>query len=120
VGVGVLSHDAIGRAEAPLSQVDFEIDFGTDNPIIINYHGYKNDLVPILSQYTDLKRVTIHGFSEEGCTTTPRDMLLRNGASRWDLAISAAKFLKRDDLVEKYMAEIAEARRFAVENGVDK
>ena len=69
--------------------------------------------------YAYQDRLRIHGFSEEGSTTTPFEMLRRNGASRFDLMIDVAEELKRVDLIEKYRGEIEKRRKFAVLNGVD-
>lgn len=74
----------------------------------------------ILAEYTDGKRLHVHGYSEHGSTTTPFEMLALNHASRYDLAIEVAKLEGREDLAEKYQKVIDENRNFARQNGIDK
>ena len=119
VGINSLTYQAIGTVEKKLSNEKFNEYFTTDKPIIGNFHGYAETLRGILVNYAYQDRLRIHGFSEEGSTTTPFEMLRRNGASRFDLMIDVAKELKRVDLIEKYRGEIEKRRKFAVLNGVD-
>ena len=60
-----------------------------------------------------------HGFSEQGSTTTPLEMLTLNHASRFDLAAEAADVLGRPDLAEKYRQMIRDNHAFALQNGID-
>ncbi len=41
------------------------------------------------------QRVHVHGYIEEGTTTTPFDMLVRNRASRFHLVIDAVRHATR-------------------------
>lgn len=72
--------------------------FTADRPVIFNYHGYVNDIEQILWPYTTSSRFTIHGYREEGSTTTPFDLAIRNGVSCYhvamDLIEQGAKFNK--------------------------
>ena len=61
----------------------------------------------------------VHGFNEEGSTTTPFEMLRRNGASRFNLAIDVAKMMHRDDLVMKYEGILEDNHVHALEYGED-
>ncbi len=61
--------------------------FTADRPVIFNYHGYVNDIEQILWPYTNSKRFTLHGYNEEGSTTTPFDIKVSNGVSCYHLAI---------------------------------
>lgn len=119
VGINSLTYQAIGTVEKKLSNEKFNEYFTTDKPIIGNFHGYAETLRGILVNYAYQDRLRIHGFSEEGSTTTPFEMLRRNGASRFDLMIDVAEEFKRVDLIEKYRGEIEKRRKFAVLNGVD-
>lgn len=120
VGINALSYNAIGTTENKLRQEVFDDYFTKDKPIVANFHGYANTLETILSQYTENSRVSVHGFSEEGSTTTPFEMLALNHASRFDIATDVAKKVGRDDLVEKYQKIIQENHEFALKNGIDK
>ena len=93
--------------------------FTRNKPIIANFHGYPETLENILENYTARGRLRVHGFIEEGSTTTPFEMLRRNGASRYDLAIDVARLTKRNDLVAKYEAVLAQNHLHAIKYGTD-
>lgn len=60
-----------------------------DRKVFFNYHGYAVELQGILFGRPGLDRMQVSGYKEEGTTTTPFDMLLRNGVSRFDVAKKA-------------------------------
>lgn len=119
VGIGVLSYQAIGTTDNKLSREKFNELFTSDKMIIANFHGYPETLTSILGNYAERGRVKVHGYNEEGSTTTPFEMLRRNQASRYDLAIDVAKVCGREDLVEKYYDIINKNHDYAISNGVD-
>lgn len=120
VNIVALSYNAIGTTDQQLTQKAFDGLFTSDRPIIANFHGYPATLQSILSQYTDMRRLHIHGFMERGSTTTPFEMLSVNEASRYHLAIEVAKLEKRPDLVEKYQKILSDNTAYAKEHGVDQ
>ena len=119
VYVNSLTYQAIGTTKHKLSQDQFDALFTTDKPIIANFHGYPDTFKNILVNYANASRIDAHGFMEAGSTTTPFEMLRRNHASRYDLAISIAGKLKREDLVEKYAGILADNNTYALEHGED-
>jgi xylulose-5-phosphate/fructose-6-phosphate phosphoketolase len=88
INVAILSHHAIGPVEQPLSPDQFN-DLFPDLPIIVNFHGYPDTLIPIFATYG--RTAEIHGYEEHGSTTTPLDMLVQNHASRYDIALALLK-----------------------------
>jgi xylulose-5-phosphate/fructose-6-phosphate phosphoketolase len=64
-------------------------------PVIFAFHGYPRVIHELLHHRSDPQRFHVHGYREEGRTTTPMDMLVLNGMSRWDLAISALSRVTR-------------------------
>ena len=74
----------------------------------------------ILSQYAASKRLHIHGYMEQGSTTTPFQMLSVNQASRYHLAIDVAKLEHRDDLVKKYQDILQAKAAYAEKHGIDQ
>ena len=120
VGINALSYNAIGTTENKLKQEVFDEYFTKDKIIVGNFHGYAETLKIILSQYTNNSRTFVHGFSEEGSTTTPFEMLALNHASRFDIAADVAEKMGREDLREKYLKQISENHDFALKNGIDK
>lgn len=119
IGVTALSYRAIGTTKNKLSKSRFEEMFTADKPIIANFHGYPETLAAIFENYTARGRVRVHGFNEEGATTTPFEMLRKNGASRYDIAADVAKVLGRTKLVEKYYDLLNENHNTAVKFGED-
>ncbi|MDO4507780.1 MAG: hypothetical protein Q4B65_00070 [Candidatus Saccharibacteria bacterium] len=119
IGVNALSYRAIGTTENKLSREEFNNLFTTNKPIIANFHGYPETFETILENYTYRGRLRVHGYNEEGSTTTPFEMLRRNAASRYDLAIDVAKVLKRDDLVAKYEDILNKNHETAIKFGED-
>ena len=97
----------------------FRSMFTENRPIIANFHGYPETLENILENYTERRRLRVHGFNEEGSTTTPFEMLRRNLASRYDLAIDVAEVLGREKLVKKYREILEENHNYALEFGED-
>jgi xylulose-5-phosphate/fructose-6-phosphate phosphoketolase len=70
-----------------LTDADFDAIFTSDRPVIFAYHGY-----PYLIHRLTYRRVNHHniharGFKEEGTTTTPFDMVVRNDLDRYHLAM---------------------------------
>jgi xylulose-5-phosphate/fructose-6-phosphate phosphoketolase len=119
VYINSLSYRAIGTTENKLSAEKFAEMFTKDKPIIANFHGYPETLETILENYTMRGRLRVHGYNEEGSTTTPFEMLRRNAASRYDIAIDVAGLYGRDDLVQKYQAILDENHAYALERGED-
>ena len=119
VNIAALSYSQIGTTKNPLTHENFEHYFGTHNAIIADFHGYPETLKSILAQYADPIRIRAHGFSEQGSTTTPFEMLSLNHASRYDLALEVARDLGREDLIVKYENLIKLNRQHARELGTD-
>ena len=55
------------------------------------FHGYPSAVHQLVYKRPDPHRFHVRGYAEEGTTTTPFDMLLRNRASRWHLAAEAVR-----------------------------
>ena len=119
IGINSLSYRAIGTVENKLTKTKFQELFTTNKPILAGFHGYPETLENILENYTERRRLRVHGFSEEGSTTTPFEMLRKNAASRYDFAIDIAKAEKREDLVSKYQTILAQNHLHAVQYGED-
>ena len=119
ININALSYRAIGISTNKLGKKEFAEYFTADKPIVACFHGYPETFENILENYTERKRLRVHGFIEEGSTTTPFEMLRRNGASRYDIAISVASALRQTGLVETYKQELANNHNYAVKYGED-
>lgn len=65
--------------------------FTKDRPVMFNYHGYPTELQGLLFGRLSMHRMQVSGYQEEGSTTTPFDMMLLNGVSRFDVARRALR-----------------------------
>ncbi|KAL2256150.1 hypothetical protein VTK26DRAFT_2110 [Humicola hyalothermophila] len=81
----ILAPPASGHPHA-LSRGRFRALFTADRPVWFNYHGYASELAGLLLGREAPHRMTVAGYREEGSTTTPFDMMLVNGVSRFDVA----------------------------------
>src|SRR5581483_1558313 len=72
--------------------------FTRDRPIVFAFHGYQRAIHEIVHGRPNADRFHVRGFNEQGTTTTPFDMVVMNGMSRYDLCLEAARRVpaKRD------------------------
>ena len=84
-------------AEHPhgLSQSVFDSLFTRDRPVIFAFHGYPWVVHRMVHGRSCADRFHVHGFREEGTTTTPFDMTVLNGLDRFTLALSAIERVDR-------------------------
>lgn len=111
-----------------LDQGMFNALFTQNCPVIFNFHGYPSALKQLLFHRGDTARFTINGYREEGTTTTPFDMLVRNGASRFHLVNQAIRLasVNNPDVAAVAMEKVSmfdyilkDHHRYIVENGED-
>ncbi|MEP3302180.1 MAG: phosphoketolase family protein, partial [Roseibium sp.] len=69
-----------------LSDEDFDALFTRDKPIIFAYHGYPLLIHKLTYRRANHHNLHVHGFKEEGTTTTPFDMVVLNELDRFHLA----------------------------------
>lgn len=93
-----------------LSDEAFDALFTPSMPVHFNYHGYETELKGLLFGRPRLHRVSIGSYREEGSTTTPFDMMLVNGVSRFHVAKAAvAGGSVRNDRVRLRLQELSAA-----------
>jgi len=68
-----------------LTNRDFDAIFTTNKPIIFAYHGYPSLIHRLTYRRTNHANLHVRGYKEEGTTTTPFDMLVRNDLDRFHL-----------------------------------
>ncbi|MCZ6621211.1 MAG: phosphoketolase family protein [Deltaproteobacteria bacterium] len=75
------------KEEHPHGLSDWEFDtlFTSDKPIIFAYHGYPWLIHRLTYRRTNHKNLHVRGYKEEGATTTPFDMAVRNDLDRFHL-----------------------------------
>jgi len=64
---------------------DFDTIFTRDKPIIFAYHGYPWLIHRLTYRRTNHDNLHVRGYKEEGTTTTPFDMVVRNDLDRFHL-----------------------------------
>lgn len=90
VNISSLTSCGLGRGGLCVPQEGFERSFTSDKPVILNFHGYPETMKSILFNYTHHPgRFEIRGYIENGSTTTPFDMHVRNRTSRYHLVMAA-------------------------------
>ena len=78
-----------------MSEAGFEDIFGTDDEVVVAFHGYARALHQLLHGRRHPGRFHVRGFREQGTTTTPFDMTVLNGMSRYHLAAMALERSRR-------------------------
>ena len=73
------------------SDTIFRALFGEDEDVIVAFHGYARSFHRLLPGRPNPSRFHMRGFSSQGTTTTPFDMVVRNGMSRYHLAGQALR-----------------------------
>jgi xylulose-5-phosphate/fructose-6-phosphate phosphoketolase len=64
---------------------EFDVLFTPDKPIIFAYHGYPWLIHRLTYRRTNHENLHVRGYKEEGTTTTPFDMVVRNDLDRFHL-----------------------------------
>ena len=72
-----------------LSDAEFDSIFTEDKPVVFAYHGYPWLIHRLTYKRTNHDNFHVHGYQEEGTTTTPFDMTVLNGLDRFHLAAAA-------------------------------
>jgi len=111
-----------------LNRDDFDSLFTPDRPIHFNYHGYSNEIRGLLFGRPKLDRVTIECYKEEGSTTTPFDMMVRNSVSRYHIMEAAIRggakhnpkvALDMTPLLAETRHQISKVQEYIMANGKD-
>lgn len=128
VNIMELSALGLGNAGCRVPQHDFADYFTKDKPVIFNFHGYPETLKQILFDAGGDGRFSVHGYIENGSTTTPFDMQVRNGTSRYQLAkevfvkMAGRGVIEKDSadkLIQKYDQKLADHCEYIKKHGVD-
>jgi xylulose-5-phosphate/fructose-6-phosphate phosphoketolase len=68
-----------------LTDHDFDALFTTDKPVVFAHHGYPWLIHRLTYRRTNHHNFHVRGYKEEGTTTTPFDMVVRNELDRFHL-----------------------------------
>jgi len=72
-----------------IADEDFDAIFTTDRPVIFAFHGYPALVHRLIYRRHNHPGFHVHGYCEEGTTTTPFDMTVLNRLDRFHLAADA-------------------------------
>lgn len=68
-----------------LSDIDFDVLFTKDKPVIFAFHGYPWLIHRLTYRRTNHHNIHVRGYKEEGTITTPFDMTVLNQMDRFSL-----------------------------------
>lgn len=71
-----------------LPEREYAALFTADKPVIFAYHGYPWLIHRLVYRRTSHDNLHVHGYKEEGTTTTPFDMTVLNELDRYHLAMA--------------------------------
>jgi xylulose-5-phosphate/fructose-6-phosphate phosphoketolase len=98
--------------------------FTANKQIVFAFHGYQRAIHEIVHGHIDVDRFHVRGFNEQGTTTTPFDMVVLNGMSRYHLAMEVLKCIgpeclahdRAPTLVSELEASISRATAYSREH----
>ena len=114
------------REEHPhgLTDRDFDVIFTADKPVIFAYHGYPWLIHRLTYRRTNHRNLHVRGYKEEGTTTTPFDMVVRNDLDRFHLVADVVDRVPELGHLAAYTKQyirdkLIEHRQYITEHGQD-
>ncbi|MCZ8547920.1 phosphoketolase family protein [Mesorhizobium qingshengii] len=107
-----------------LSDGAFDEMFTRDKPVIFAYHGYPTLIHRLTYRRTNHQNFHVHGYKEEGTTTTPFDMAVLNEIDRFHLAMDAVDRASRlgsraEQFGQEIRDKLADHARYIRQHGED-
>ena len=107
-----------------LSEYEFDTLFTTDKPIIFAYHGYPFLIHRLTYRRKNHKNLHVRGYKEEGTTTTPFDMLVRNDMDRFHLVHDVINRVPKLGYLAAYVSQemrdkLIEHKQYIIKHGQD-
>ena len=107
-----------------LSDREFDSIFTTDKPVIFAFHGYPTLIHRLTYKRTNHVNFHVHGYREEGTTTTPFDMTVLNELDRFHLAGDAVDRVARLRPINAHFKQslrdkLIDHRQYICEHGDD-
>jgi xylulose-5-phosphate/fructose-6-phosphate phosphoketolase len=107
-----------------MSDRDFDELFTRDKPILFAFHGYPWLIHRLTYRRTNHENLHVRGYKEEGSTTTPFDMTVRNEIDRFHLVIAAMQRVPKladraPHVVQRLRAKLIEHDAYIREHGED-
>lgn len=111
-----------------LDEARFQRLFPLSVPVVFNFHGYTAAIKQLGWERPGQKRFSVNGYREEGTTTTPFDMMVRNRSSRFHVVMQAARAIAMrepkhsalaEEIIVRHERRLAEHREFIRREGTD-
>ena len=107
-----------------LTDEAFDALFTKDRPVIFAYHGYPYLIHRLTYRRANHDNFHVHGFREEGTTTTPFDMVVLNQLDRFHLALAVIRRVtgladRMEGLAAFLEAKLLEHTAYVREHGED-
>ena len=107
-----------------LPDKDFDALFTTDRPVIFAYHGYPWLIHRLTYRRTNHPNLHVRGYKEEGTTSTPFDMVVRNDLDRFHLAGDVVERVDRLAPIRAYIRQrvrdkLVEHGEYIMQRGMD-
>jgi xylulose-5-phosphate/fructose-6-phosphate phosphoketolase len=107
-----------------LPEREFDALFTTDRPVVFAYHGYPALIHRLTYRRANHANLHVHGYREEGTTTTPFDMVMLNDLDRFRLVMDVVDRVpglgSPAARIRQQMADLrVEARAYTREHGED-
>ncbi len=98
--------------------------FTEDKHVVFAFHGHPRVIHELIFHHLPEQRFHVHGYLEEGTTTTPFDMVVCNKASRYHLALNAIRFIPKLKSVSKEFCDMCHEKleahkKYIFEHGHD-
>jgi xylulose-5-phosphate/fructose-6-phosphate phosphoketolase len=114
------------REEHPhgLTKGEFDAFFTTDKPCIFAFHGYPWLIHRLTYRRTNHDNLHVRGYKEEGTTTTPFDMVVRNDLDRFHLVMDVVDRVPKLGYRAGYLRQLmrgklTEHKQYIVRRGED-
>jgi xylulose-5-phosphate/fructose-6-phosphate phosphoketolase len=120
--VDLMTLQVAGEHPHSLTDDAFDALFTRDKPVIFAYHGYPWLIHRLCYRRRNHDNMHVRGYKEEGTTTTPFDMVVRNNMDRFQLAIDTihrVPGLKADDAVALFESKLVEHKEYVASHGKD-
>jgi xylulose-5-phosphate/fructose-6-phosphate phosphoketolase len=110
------------EAEHPhgLSDKEFDSLFTADKPIIFAFHGYPWLIHRLTYRRTNHHNLHTRGYKEEGTTTTPFDMVVRNEMDRFHLVMDVIDRVPKLQYVGAHVKQIFRNKLIEHKNYITK
>jgi xylulose-5-phosphate/fructose-6-phosphate phosphoketolase len=95
------------------SDAEFDSIFTRNKPVIFAYHGYPWLIHRLTYRRTNHDNIHVRGYKEEGTTTTPFDMAVRNDLDRFHLASDVIDRVPGLQAIGGHVKQMLRERRIA-------